>query len=773
MHEHNEILVALVGQPNSGKSTVFNFLTGLHQTIANYPGVTVTKKSGHYHDGKRRIEVVDLPGTYSLTSYSQEERVTRDFLLVERPEVVVAIVDASNIRRHFYFLFQLLELRTPLVVCLNMMDLADRRGMKVDIGKLERELGCPVIATSGRQGTGLEELRAKINEVSALHAHDASSWKIDYGRLEPIIENIVQKLSAKDTLVKQFCPRWLAVKLLENDREARRIVQHHIQEKDWESLLGPCLKEITEYEKSSGESPRKTIAAKRNERAERLEKDVVDRPAIVKRSTDTLDRLLCHPILGLFAVALVMFLSFQLAFKISDGWDWFPWPDEKGQIGLTTPVEACDSIFSHWTPLLLDKLFNLPEGDLRSLIYDGIVAGIGGVLVFVPVIFFIFLFISALEQSGYMARVVVVLDRIMRVFGLHGQSVLPMILGGGIVGGCAVPAVMATRTMREPRERILTILVIPIMNCGAKIPVYALLIAAFFSAWQGAMLVAIIFLSWSIALASAWVLGRTFVKGDPTPLVIELPTYQRPGLIDVCRTAMLQSWYFIKKAGTIILAVNVLLWVLMYYPKPEDPDATASERLQGSYAAQMGRFFEPVSHLAGFDWRDNVALIGGFAAKEVVVSALATVYNIEADDEEDEEIDGPVPVAPHVPKDDKEHPQQEKVGHDEPLVAKTDVPSDLTPSLTDDIAAIDSEDLDSQGKRLALQLRKEPNWSPLKAFALLIFVMVYAPCAATCAVIWQETGTPKYMLIAMIYTTALAAILAIAIYQIGSLLMAV
>lgn len=756
MHDHNEILVALVGQPNSGKSTVFNYLTGLHQTIANYPGVTVTKKSGHYHDGKRRIEVVDLPGTYSLTSYSQEERVTRDFLLLERPEVVVAVVDASNVRRHLYFIFQLLELRIPLVICLNMMDIAQRRGMKVDREKLQNELGCPVVATDGRHGVGLDELRQKINEISALHAHEPSPWKIDYGQLEPILEETEQKLASKDRLAKDFCPRWLAVKLLENDREARRIVQHHIHEKDWESLLGPCLKKIEEYEKLTGNSPRKTIAFKRNERAEKIEKDIVDRPMTPKRNTDAIDHFLCHPILGLIAIALVMFLTFTLAFNVSDGWEWFPWPNEDGQIELTTPVAACESIFDPCIPNLLDKMFNLPEGDLRSLIYDGIVAGVGGVLVFVPVIFFIFLFISVLEQSGYIARVVVVLDRIMRKFGLHGQSVLPMILGGGIIGGCAVPAVMATRTMREPRERLLTIMVIPIMNCGAKIPVYALLIAAFFTAWQGAMMAAIIFISWAIALGSASILGRTFVKGTPTPLVIELPTYQIPGLFDIFRTACMQSWYFIKKAGTIILAVNVLLWVLMYYPKPTNPDVTDSERLQGSYAAQMGRFFEPVSQLAGFDWRDNVALIGGFAAKEVVVSALATVYNIESGDNDENEED--------QAKENVEHLGNEHHS----LIAKTDLPSDLTPNIEE----IESEDLDDQGKRLALQLRNEPNWSPLKAFALLIFVMVYAPCAATCAVIWQETGTPKYMLIAMAYTTILAAILAIAIFQIGSLFLA-
>ena len=758
MHEHNEILIALVGQPNSGKSTVFNYLTGLHQTIANYPGVTVTKKSGHYHDGKRRIEVVDLPGTYSLTSYSQEERVTRDFLLLERPETVVVVVDASNLRRHLYFVFQLLELRIPLVMCLNMMDIAVRRGLAIDIPKLEKELGIPIVPTNGHTGMGLEDLRKKINEISALHDHEPDDWKIDYGPLEEIIDGYEKHLSQNEYLTKDFSPRWLSLKLLENDREARRIVQHHIHDKDWETLLEPCQKRADEYEQSTGGSPRKTIAARRNERAEEIEKHVVDRAMVPKRNSDRLDNVLCHPLLGLLGVAVVMFMTFFLAFNLSDGWEWFPWAglgEEGAEFEMTTPVGACDSVFSDWIPLALDKTFDLEEGDLKSLVYDGIVAGVGGVLVFVPVIFTIFLFISILNQSGYMARVIVVMDRLMRFFGLHGQSVLPMILGGGIVGGCAVPAVMATRTMREPKERLLTIMVIPIMNCGAKIPVYGLLIAAFFSAYRASVMTGIIFLSWAIALFSAWVLSKTFIKGQATPLVIELPTYQIPSMFEVVATACRQSWMFIKKAGTIILAVNVLLWVLMYYPTPTDPDASNTERLSGSYAARLGRVFEPVSQFAGFDWRDNIALIGGFAAKEVIVSTLTTIYGIEERDAEEAE------------KTEQTEPAVDQSRYEEPTIARTALPSELVPHIAEMEAG---DELGSEERELVMTLRAEPNWSPAKALALLVFVMVYAPCAATCVVIWQETGAVKYMFVAMAYTTIFAALLAVAVYQIGSFL---
>ncbi|MCL2004531.1 MAG: ferrous iron transporter B [Planctomycetaceae bacterium] len=815
MHEHDDILVALVGQPNSGKSTVFNYLTGLHQTVANYPGVTVCKKSGHYHEGKRRIEVVDLPGTYSLTSYTQEERVTRDFLLLERPEVVVLVIDAANLRRHLYLAFQLRELQVPLVICLNMMDIAQRRGFQIDVAKLEKVLGVPVVPTIARFGslsampckacipqekandtactpaycgTGLEALRYQISVIAQKHDHElAPDWKIDYGSVEPLIDEINALLAQKPPLAQDFPTRWLALKLLENAREARRIIQHHLHEPGWEELLKTCSEKIETFGKKhfspektgsrekvgcrppggivgdsrleeSGDSalpvwsttrsrpavdclpsseadcrPRdslqKIIASKRNDYAEHIEKEAAYRSSRPRRRSDRADKILCHPIAGLFCVAGILFLMFSLAFNLADGWNWLPWVDETGAFEWQTPMGAVASLFDDWIPLWLDAAFALPDGDFRSLLYDGIIAGVGGVLVFVPVIFFIFLLISALEQTGYMARVVVVMDRLMRQFGLHGHSIVPMLLAGGIVGGCAVPAVMATRAMREQRERLLTIMILPLMNCGAKIPVYALLIAAFFSAYRELMLLAIILISWSCAMLAALLLGKFFVKGTPSPLLIELPAYQLPMLRDVFRTAGMQTWWFLKRAGTIILLVTVILWALMYYPRPNEqaqglhdpqheqgtaPATDLVNALDSSYAARMGQFFEPVSRFAGFDWRDNVALIGGFAAKEVIVSSMITMYEIE---EEQEEMLGASPAE----------------------------------------------------RRLATRLQNEATWTPWKAFAILLFVMIYSPCLATCVVIWRETGRIKYMLAAILYTNVLAFCLAVGVYQFGRL----
>jgi ferrous iron transport protein B len=332
------------------------------------------------------------------------------------------------------------------------------------------------------------------------------------------------------------------------------------------------------------------------------------------------------------------------------------------------------------------------------LICDGIIKGVGSIIMFLPVIFFIFVLVAVLEQVGYMARVVVVLDRLMRRFGLHGHSIVPMLLAGGIVGGCAVPAVLAARTMRERRERLLTIMILPLMNCGGKVPLYALLISAFFVAYQGLILAAIILISWTCALLAALLLGKWFVKGTLSPLLIELPTYQMPMLHDVLRTACLQCWEFLKRAGTIILIANVILWALMYYPKP--PEEPYKMR-PPTYAQIIGTYLEPVSMYAGFDDRDNVALICGIAAKEVVVSSMITMYDLD-----------------------------ERAG-------------DFVPDRLD--------------------------WSLLKAFVMLLFVMLYNPCMATCVVIWRETGHIKYLLMTIIYTNALAFCAAVLVYQAGKL----
>ena len=784
-----DILVALTGQPNCGKSSVFQQLTGKHQQVANYPGVTVEKKTGHYHENghrpvkppktvtlnagetpssddampnetpesdvrrthqhaqyNRRVEVVDLPGTYSLTSYTQEERITRDFLLLSSPEVIVVIVDAANLYRHLFLVLQILEMQLPTVVCLNMVDVAKRRGVTVDATQLSQMLGMPVVPTNGVTGEGIDDLRQAIHDSVQSTGHDFNHWKIEYeADFEAAVQSLETAFKTRQHLVEDFSARWLAVKLMENDFDARRIVQHHTHESNWEELIVLAENAYKKYEAEHDTTPQKAIARMRQEFAKKIDQACVTQdPKKRLHKSDIIDRWACHPIMGYVLLVLIMFFAFQLTFQLSDGWAWFPiytqvegeqWGWEMG-----SPMGFVETVFDVWAPAVLEPLLKFDENSsARSLIFDGIITGVGGVIVFVPVIFFMFLILSFLEQTGYIARVAMILDRMMRVFGLQGQSIMPMILAGGITGGCAVPAIMTTRNMKDQRERILTILVLPIMNCGAKIPVYILLVATFFSAWRGMVLASLVFISWGIALVSAKILSLTMVRGTASPMLIELPAYQVPPLKSVLRTAGMQSWWFLKKAGTIILAVNVLLWCLMHYPR-SNGEISEGEQLANSYAGRIGQFFEPVSSLAGFDWRDNVALTGGFVAKEVIIASLGTLYSIE--DNTDDTSEAAVNIAESNAATD---------------IAAEEVAEEL-----------DEEEIEQ--RKIGERLMREPGWNAVKAFAMIIFVMVYAPCTASCVVIYQETRKLKWVATAILFNTALAFLLAVVVYQVGSAL---
>ncbi len=818
-HPHRNILVALAGQPNCGKSTVFNMITGARQHVANFPGVTVEKKAGAYRVGESRVDVVDLPGTYSLTSFSQEERIARDFILLERPEVVVVIADGSNLARHLFLFLQLQEMGVPLVLCVNMMDVAARRGLTVDAERLARELGVAVVPTIARRGVGREELRDAIWQTAQRADHVFRSGRIDYGEeLEPVLGRLEEALEAREHLMEDFSARWLAVKVMEGDDEARRIVEHHTHDETAPELIDLIDRERAEFQAAQEEPAERLIAQARYRLADRLADACVRKgPGGRVTLTDRVDRFVCHPVLGLLVVATALYLSFTLTFRLSDTWAWIPWPQ-----GWTTPTGAVGWLFDEKLPGLLG---GMPEGPLRSLVEDGVIGGVGGVMSFVPIIFFMFVFLAILEDSGFIARIAFLLDRALRHFGLPGNAVLPLIISGGIAGGCAVPGVLATRTLQDERDRLTTMLVAPFMNCGAKIPVYAMLIAAFFAEHEAAILLVMAALSWSVALGAASLLRRTVVRGEQAVFVLELPRYHLPTLGGVLRNAGGRAWLYLRKAGTLILVVNILLWALMYFPRPsaerfrearaearaslessaadvahgellrgeglsatrrvtgllrdaarrEDPHALqelaredphryalvtraldrseaaeapvavvpeaadldvdaaavayaeylsaleriererAAVQLRGSLAGRLGRLVEPVSRICGFDWRDNIALIGGVAAKEVIISAMGTAYSLG-------EVEPP---------------------EDAPAASKNP---------------------------LARRLQADPDWTPLRAFALMVFVMAYAPCFATLLVLWREAGSWKWAVFALLYSTSIAFVLAAIVYQGGQLL---
>lgn len=554
-HDHKHILVALAGQPNCGKSTVFNMLTGARQHVANFPGVTVEKKQGSYRYGEHRVDIVDLPGTYSLTSYTQEERVARDFILLERPEVVVVVVDAANLERSMYLAFQVREMNVPMILCLNMMDVAQRRGIEIDLSKLREALGVPVVPTIGTKGSGREDLKKTIIEMCVSANHELNSWKLDYGDLlEPVLESLSDELASHEHLMEDFNARWLAVKLMENDAEARRIVQHHTHDGKGIALAAKADDIRQNFQDVRKKSPEKIIATRRYGTAAGIIANVVKRPKERSRTlTDAIDAVVLHRFAAPGVLALILILFYQITMvygtKLAD-WS-FPYINSVK--GMTSALFFSGDV--------------LRDGLLESLLVDGVVGGVVAILYYVPIFVVLFALIAILEDTGYMARVAFIMDRVLRGFGLHGQSTLPLILGGVIVGGCAVPGIMATRAMKDEKARLVTILIMPLMNCLAKIPFYILIIGIFFTPRQAPFaLFGVTLFSFSVALLMAKLFSRFLVKGESAPFVMELPAYHLPTAGGVLRRTIERVWLFIKKVITVVIAVQIVVWFFVTFP---------------------------------------------------------------------------------------------------------------------------------------------------------------------------------------------------------------
>lgn len=713
--------IAIAGNPNSGKTSIFNALTGLNQSVANYPGVTVEMKSGRVRRGDASFEVVDLPGTYSLVAFSRDEVVARDYVIEQRPDAVLNVVDASNLERNLYLTVQLMEMRVPLVISLNMIDVAEKRGARVDVKKLSQLLGAPVVPTVGNRGQGLDEVIAACGQLTGRKERKSPS-PVYYGHvIDEEVARIALLVGSDERLAHRYAPRWLAVKLLEGDKDIAARIRELAPE------AAPTL------ERATNESCRAIqthfsidagtlIAERRYGFVAGAIRECAVLPASVPRdATDRIDAVVTNRWLGPLVLGTVIYALFMVVFKVGEEWNWLFGRSPKG-----------------WTEALFEWFASLaaPMGErwplLGSLVSDGLIGGVGGVVSFVPLIALLFFFVALLEDSGYIARVAFIMDRVLRAFGLQGKSVLAMIVSGGLGGGgCAGPGLMAARTLPEEKDRLVTMLVAPLMNCGAKLPVHLMLVAAFFAGQKALMLFVLWLASWIIAVGAALMLRKFVVRGEQTPFVMELPAYHMPTLRGALLHTWERTWQFLKKAGTILLAVNVVLWALMCFPRlsPErsadyerraETAATDAERgeiqaerrseeLAGSVAGRLGRALVPVSRLAGFEWRENIALIGGLAAKEVVVGTLGTAYAL----------------------------------------------GDVDPN-------------SSEG--LSERLRADPGWSRLKAFVMMLFVLVYSPCIATLAVMRRETGSWKWPAFATLYTTVMAFAIAVAVFQIGRLL---
>jgi ferrous iron transport protein B len=708
MTQRKEITVALAGNPNSGKSSLFNVLTGSHQKVGNFPGVTIEKHEGFIDYDGYRIRFVDLPGTYSLTPYSPEELVTRRFIIDEKPDIVVNVLEGPNLERNLLLTTQLMEMEVELLVALNMIDEVQEKGIVIDIKLLQKLFGCHIVPTSAKKKTGLETL---LDHVVRVFKGDIEVRKNKL-TFSPEIESAVLRITdllKHEKELEEYHPRWLAIKLLENDRE----VYHQIQQYPvWVKVELALQEAIKECDRLFNSDPEVLITEDRYAFIRGAMQECVRQPNKVKASvSDYIDMVVLNRLFGLPVFFLVVWAIFQLTFTLG-----------------SPLMDALEYLFS----LLASSVEPLlTSGTLRSIVIDGIIAGVGGVLIFLPNIVLLFIGLSFLEASGYMARAAFVIDRVMHRFGLHGKSFIPMITGFG----CSIPAIMATRTLKNRADRLATIMTIPFMSCGAKLPVYVLLTGAFFPPQMAAnVMFGIYLLGIAVGLWTAWLLKSTILKSDSEPFVMELPPYRWPTLVSVIFQAKIKAMMYLKKAGTLILLAVMIIWTASNFPHNEALDAAfadeksrielgvlapeakslaiqeigkriRAEQLEYSVAGRAGKILEPLIRPLGFDWRIGIALVTGLAAKEVVVSTLGTIYSMG--------------------------------------------------------------DSDQSSVELKTILRQDPAFSQATALSLMVFVLLYISCVASIGVMKKEIGRWKPVLLYSGYSLMLAWICSFITYRIA------
>lgn len=684
----HHINVALVGNPNCGKTSLFNFVSGAHERVGNYSGVTVDAKEGIAEFEGYEFHIVDLPGTYSLSAYSPEEMYVRRQIIEKTPDVVLNVLDASNLERNLYLTTQLIDMHLRMVCALNMFDETERRGDRIDHERLGRLLAVPMIPTVFKTGRGVEQLFRTIiaiyeGKLKEGHIHINHGTYIEQG-----IDALREKLRAEERVKRRYTPRYLAIKLLEGDATATAFAQTLPSAKDIAETREKAAAVIERELKCDPETA--IMDAKYgfiNGALQEAEYGIGTKEDTYK-VTHLIDHVITHRYIGFPIFLFIIFMMFNITFTVGE-----------------YPMLLIEKLVSLLSSALAAAM---PDGPLKDMVIDGILSGVGSVIVFLPQILILYAIISYMEDSGYMARAAFIMDRLMHKMGLHGKSFIPLIMGFG----CNVPAVMATRTIESPRSRLITMLILPFMSCSARLPIYIMITGIFFPPRQQTIaLFALYVLGIAVAVVSSRLFARFLVKGDDTPFVMELPPYRFPTTAAIVRHTWEKGREYLKKMGGIILVASIIVWALGYYP--HNPQLEKREQLEQSYIGRIGKTIEPVFEPLGFNWKLDISILSGVGAKEIVASTTAVLYGADADDNGD--------------------------GGESPE-GITDIRHAM---LADGMTAA-------------------------TAMSFLVFVLLYFPCIATIVAIRQESGSWRWALFAAAYTTLLAWLLAAITYQIFS-----
>lgn len=695
LEKSHTINVALVGNPNCGKTSLFNFASGSHERVGNYSGVTVDAKEGHAKYNGYRFNIVDLPGTYSLSAYSPEELYVRKQIIDNTPDVIINVIDASNLERNLYLTTQLVDMNLKVVGALNMFDEFESRGDKLEHDKLGELLGIPFVPTVFKTGRGVEELfNTVINVYEGVSEPGKNNLRhihLNHGKyIEQAIDDVKKEIQKDEQIRYKYSTRFLSIKLLEKDSKIENLIQtlpngkKIIESRDRAADF--ILKETKEDSETAIMNAKYGIIHGALQEAGCEEGKKAD----TYQLTHILDAIITNRYIGFPLFFLFLYIMFEVTFTIGQyPMDW---------------IESGVSVISDFVKSVM------PDGPLKAMIVDGAIAGVGAVIVFLPQILILYFFISFMEDSGYMARAAFIMDKVMHKMGLHGKSFIPLIMGFG----CNVPAVMATRTIENRRSRLITMLVLPLISCSARLPIYIMIIGTFFAVkYQSLIMISLYATGILMAVIMSRIFSKWLVKGDDTPFVMELPPYRFPTGKAIVRHTWEKGKQYLKKMGGIILIASIIVWALGYFPHNDQLDNQAQQ--EQSYIGRIGKAIEPVFRPQGFDWKLDVSLIAGVGAKEIVASTMGVLY---ADDE----------------------------------------------------SVADGASADVKKYQILRQKMEADGITPLIAFSYLLFVLIYFPCIATIAAIKGETGSWKWAIFTAVYTTLLAWVVSACCYQLGMLL---